>query len=267
MTDDPFYAPNRPPTPPRTPTTARHDGSLPFQCGQLPNVRFGAWVTILGRLVIRLNFSQSLIKTAIFTCLCVVAIPSLSEAERGFVGGGIGSARGDLVNRDTSASRRITPHPFLVWFLETEVGRAGRIAFGAEFVNLGEVRGRLESACCTERNSQKEDALLGVLRVRSGGIGPLAVDVIGDLGVLFQKSVSTGGSRFPPTETTTTENARSSAFGIGVDLPVQINTRIAVVPLMRLYFLQRERMTDPLDRVAQQPSRRPALGVTGRLTW
>jgi hypothetical protein len=206
-------------------------------------------------------------KATIFTCLFVLSIPSLSEAERGFVGGGIGAARGDFVNRDRFGSRVLTPHPSLVWFVETDVGRVGRIAFGAEFVNLGEVRGRFDAACCIERNSQKEAALLGVLRVRSGGIGPLAVDVIGGLGMLLQKSVSTGGLRFPPTETTTTEKARSSAFGIGVDLPVQINTRIAVVPLMRLYFLQRERIIDPSDAVAQRPSRRPAVGVTGRVTW
>src|SRR5262245_21700903 len=139
------------------------DGPVLCRSGRLPNVRFGALLTSLVRLIIQLSSSESVIEIAVFTCLCVVCIPSVSEAERGFVGGGIGAARGDLVNRDRSAARSITPHPFLVWFVETDVGRAGRIAFGAEFVNLGEVRGRLESACCIQRNSQKEEALLGVL--------------------------------------------------------------------------------------------------------
>ena len=206
-------------------------------------------------------------KATIFTCLFVFSIPGLSEAERGFVGGGIGGARGDFVNRDRFGSRVLTPHPSLVWFVETDVGRAGRIAFGAEFVNLGEVRGRFDAACCIQRNSQKEAALLGVLRVRSGGRGSVAVDVVGAFGVLLQERVRTSGLRFPGSLTTTTENARSSALGIGVDLPIQLTARVAVAPLMRLYFLRRERIIDPSDTVAQQPSRRPAVGITGRVTW
>jgi hypothetical protein len=199
-------------------------------------------------------------------CLCV-AQSTPPHSERGFVGVGIGAARDDSVNRDRLASSGSdAPSRIRVWLLEAGVFRARRAAFGVEFIDLGTVQTRSDSACCYSRGAQDESALLGVVRTRVGDAGRLAFDAVGGIGTLFQHRDNTVGLRFPQSESTKTQSARSPAFTVGLDLPVFLSRHIVVTPLFRLYFLRREKVADGFT-VTQAPSQRIGVGVSGRATW
>jgi hypothetical protein len=216
-----------------------------------------------------------MMRAAFVTALLLLSAPVLSIAqtmnERGFVGGGIGSGTDDAPNRNRVAYvGEGTPNHHRVWLLEASAFRTGRVAYGVEFVDLGDVYSALNSACCLSSDTQHESALLGMVRTRVARAGRLNADLIGGGGTLFQRQVKTGGVRLPAINTTTTTTAaRSPAFALGADLPVDVLPHLVIAPLIRLYFLRRDEIPEvPGSTVLdQQPSRRFSVGVTGRATW
>jgi hypothetical protein len=199
------------------------------------------------------------------TCAMLAIAPHSADAQsqaRGFVGVALLGASDDTSNRvrfpDEGASR--------VLALEADLMRAGTLAIGVEASHLGSVTGAYNAQCCIFRDEQREIAVLGVLRERVWNSARVALDIVGGAGALFQHRETLIADRFfPSAASTVIEDRGSPAFVLGADLPIALAEHLALSPELRWYFLQRGSL-DTLN-VTRQSSNRPAVGVSGRLTW
>lgn len=186
-------------------------------------------------------------------------------SDRGFVGVGVFATADDTTNR--VARPRATPSVSSSELIfEAGLIRIGRLGVGAEFVTLGTAQGGTESACCSVNDEERESMLLGMLRLRALQTSRLSVDLVGGIGVLSQhRETSTLLRSVPTSATTSIDDRRSPAYSFGVEAPVMVVQHLAIVPSLRLRYLQRDEVAT--TNTTQLPSHMTVLSVTGRVTW
>lgn len=194
------------------------------------------------------------------------------ELPRLFIGGGASLATNDSEHRMRLGDQTMPA----VFAVEAAARIAPRIAIGAEFMQPADSEGVTQGQGFQSFGEQRERAIIGTLRARLAGSGPVALDAVGGAGVLFQHHELRLSPCFSGCEVLVVETMtnRAPAFLAGADVPVRLGGHFGIAATGRIYFLNRgEHVTvDPRTELIPwqfewQSSQRFALGITARAVW
>jgi hypothetical protein len=194
-----------------------------------------------------------------------------SELPRGAIGVTVAGATPDAPSRMRLGSEA------RLWILAGEVSArvAPRFAIGAEAVDLGPATGATSGRSFRSSGTQRERAILGVVRGRVAANDRVAADLLGGAGVLFQRHSVAEQACFIECVPSVTEELthRAPTFVAGVDVPVALGRYFSIAAIGRYYFLRRgdNVPSGPTDRLRWQfeyrSSSRIAIGASARVAW
>jgi len=146
---------------------------------------------------------------------------------------------------------------------------AAWLGAGIEFLGLPTRDAVSRTIILRGTTHRAEKLVIGVVRGRLFGRQPIAVDLVGGIGAIFQDyelRTEVCGLSGPGCVVTFDErlNRASRAVVVGIDAPVRIVSHLWAIPEIRFYHAPPPQLAN--GRQWRSPDRR-AIGITGRVGW
>jgi len=204
-----------------------------------------------------------------FALLVLILVRSSAFAQEagaglghGFVSGGVIALSDDSPERTRFYDSRPGASS---WFADAAVSIASRFGVGVERFPLGTVTGSYDAACCILRDYERETALVVTGRWRAVP-RRVALDALAGIGAVFQHRDTMTATRFSPAASAhSISDTAEAMIAAGLDAPVAVARHIVLVPMIRVYRM--DRTTIDNANVTAAPSVRFVVGITAGVAW